>query len=569
MLPGMIAETTLAGTFARMELGAPLHAVARSSGRDRHGMVIGLATVARALTERLTSEQQLVQAAQGYLDVAGVMVLVLNIDGTISMINPRGAGILGYDTPRDLVGKSWIDLFVPERMRATTRERFNRFVGGDESAGAVLTTLVATRAGDERLIAWYSSTLTDESGRVVALLNAGNDVTDRVRAEEQLKQTGEQLRQAQKMEAVGQLTAGIAHDFNNLLGVIILNLELLSSGANQDEQGREALRDALGAASRGTELTRGLLAFARRQALRPQYLDPNTLITKAFKFLGRVLGDTIAVSLDLAPDIWHVTVDPVQLEASITNLATNARDAMPNGGTLRITTANRDLDAEQAGAHVGGRPGAYVMIEITDTGTGMTREVLERIFEPFYTTKEEGRGTGLGLSMVFGFSRQSGGHVSVSSEPGRGTTFRLYLPRATSGAARAEVATSAAAPMGQGETILVVDDNPAMRRVVARQLVKLGYRVREADGAAAAIVQLEGGGADLLFTDVMMPGVMDGYQLASYVRAHCAKTKVVLTSGGADGRTGDAGTASAFRLLAKPYGKDDLARCMRDALDRG
>jgi CheY-like chemotaxis protein len=265
-----------------------------------------------------------------------------------------------------------------------------------------------------------------------------------------------------------------------------------------------------------------------------------------------------------------VIVDPVQLESSLINLATNARDAMPNGGRLTISASNQHLDAGCCvGLHAELRPGTYVVIEMTDSGTGMTPEVLEHIFEPFYTTKEVGKGSGLGLSMAFGFAKQSGGHLTVHSKPGVGTTFRLYLPRAGVKVARPAIVASDSSPIGTGQAILVVDDNAPVRRAVTRMLAALGYQVLEADSAAAAITVLERERVDLVFTDVVMPGTMDGYQLAQYVLGRWSGTKVVLTSGFPDTKIGDdVGGAARIRTLAKPYRREELSRCVSEILDR-
>ena len=288
--------------------------------------------------------------------------------------------------------------------------------------------------------------------------------------QEQLERTKleAQLHHAQKMEAIGNLTGGMAHDFNNMLGVIIGNVDLLRDLRKDDTDVDELTREALDAAFRGADLTRRLLAFARRQPLRPQRVDVNDLISGITRLLSRTLGEDIEITLELSPEAWPIMVDPAQLESSLTNLATNARDAMPGGGRLIMVTGNRSLDADYAAQHPEVSAGGYVMIEVSDTGTGMTPEVISRIFEPFFTTKSRDKGTGLGLSMVFGFIKQSGGHISVYSEPGIGTTFRLFLPRMTEELQIVEGYTAAPLVHGNGETVLVVEDNTALRRVVTR-----------------------------------------------------------------------------------------------------
>jgi two-component system, chemotaxis family, CheB/CheR fusion protein len=380
-----------------------------------------------------------------------------------------------------------------------------------------------------------------------------------------------QLHQAQKMEAIGNLTGGMAHDFNNMLGVIIGNIDLLRDLKGDDPDIDELTREALDAAFRGADLTRRLLAFARQQPLRPQHVDVNELVSGITRLLRRTIGEDVEISLDLAAELWPVIVDPAQLEASLTNLATNARDAMPDGGHLMIVTGNRTLDADYAAQHAEVLPGGYVMLEVSDAGCGMTPEVMHRIFEPFFTTKSRDKGTGLGLSMVFGFIKQSGGHIGVYSEPGIGTTFRLFLPRMAANVPAVE--ESVATPLllhGRGESVLVVEDNAALRRVVTRQLGELGYRVLAAENAAAGLKLLDRQNVDLLLTDIVMPGGINGRELARRARQRWPEIKIVFTSGFSEARlNGDAGPLAACTpLLSKPYRKEDLASAAREALDR-
>jgi signal transduction histidine kinase len=379
-----------------------------------------------------------------------------------------------------------------------------------------------------------------------------------------------QLHQAQKMEAIGNLTGGMAHDFNNMLSVIIGNIDLLRDLKGDDPDADELMREALEAAFRGADLTRRLLAFARQQPLRPQRVDVNELVAGITRLLSRTLGEDIEISLDLSPEVWPVVVDPAQLEASLTNLATNARDAMPDGGRLMVVSSNRDLDADYAAQHTEVVAGGYVMIEVSDTGCGMAPEVMDRIFEPFFTTKSRDKGTGLGLSMVFGFIKQSGGHISVYSEPGIGTSFRLFLPRMTADSSTVEEEVATPVVHGRGETVLVVEDNAALRRVVVRQLGELGYQVVEAGNAASGLRLMEAQSIDLLLTDVVMPGGINGHELARRARQRWPEVKIVFTSGFSEARlNGDLGPLSAGTpLLSKPYRKEDLASAAREALDR-
>jgi CheY-like chemotaxis protein len=369
------------------------------------------------------------------------------------------------------------------------------------------------------------------------------------------------------MEAIGNLTGGLAHDFNNLLSVVIGNLDLLREQLTKGSGLDDLANDALQAALRGAELTRRLLAFARRQPLQPKIVDVNELIDGVSRMLSRTLGSNVEISPRLGADVWPVVVDPVQLEACLVNLAANARDAMPRGGKLQILTDNRHLDADYAGLYPGLAPGDYTLVEVTDSGTGMPPEILDKIFEPFFTTKQEGRGTGLGLSMVFGFMKQSDGHINVYSEPGVGTTFRLYLPRATTAADKAGAADTTAFALGGEETILAVEDNPGLRQLVVRQLKQLGYRCLEAEDGPSALRMLEANEVHLLFSDVIMPGGMSGYELGRAARSRWPKLKVLLTSGFPEEKlNGNGEPPWSMRLLLKPYRKEDLALLLREVL---
>jgi CheY-like chemotaxis protein len=360
----------------------------------------------------------------------------------------------------------------------------------------------------------------------------------------------------------------MAHDFNNLLGIVIGNLDLLTERLKADPAKLELANEALEAGLRGADLTQRLLAFARRQPLQPQRIDVNELVTRMSRLLARTLSENVDITLDTGSDVWPVVVDPSQLEASLVNIANNARDAMPRGGSLIISTSNRSLDEDYVATQPGLAAGNYTMIEISDTGTGMTPEVVSRIFEPFFTTKEKDKGTGLGLSMVFGFMKQSGGHINVYSEVGVGTTFKLYLPRAEMADEARAAPEVVALERGGKETVLAVEDNISLRRVVARQLKELGYQLFEAADGHEAMRILEKEKIDLLFTDIVMPGGMSGYDLARMAVARWPAMKVVLTSGFPDVKlNGNGDSLSGMRLLSKPYRKADLARTLREVLE--
>jgi nitrogen-specific signal transduction histidine kinase/ActR/RegA family two-component response regulator len=386
------------------------------------------------------------------------------------------------------------------------------------------------------------------------------DVTER-------KATERKLFHAQKMAAVGILTGGVAHNINNLLGVIIGNLELLRERTLQTKESAEYTHEALDAAVRGAELVRRMLAFARQQPLRPERVDINDLVANVVKTLQGLLGEHVELSLHLTDEkVWPVLTDTAQLEAGLVNLAVNAREAMPRGGRLGISTCNRHLGG-QADVDTAAARGDYVEIAVSDTGIGMSPEVMRHIFEPFFSTKglADKPGTGLGLSTVFGFLQQSGGHIDVESEVAVGTIFRLFLPRLPEDAAATTEGPAPRNVAGGRETVLVVEDNAALRRVVVRQLEYLGYNVLQSEDAAAALTVLGDKRIDLLFTDILMPGGEDGLTLARMALARWPLLKILLTSGFED--TMRRGDTRGLRVLEKPYQAMDLAGALRDALD--
>jgi signal transduction histidine kinase/ActR/RegA family two-component response regulator len=378
------------------------------------------------------------------------------------------------------------------------------------------------------------------------------------------------LSHAQKMETVGQLTGGVAHDFNNLLGIVTANLDLLIERLDGDAQSSELAQDALDGALRGAELTQRMLAFARKQPLQPTIIDLNEVLPGMTAMLQRTVREDIAIDMAPGDRLWRALCDKSQVENVILNLAINARDAMPAGGRLLIETANIRLDQAYAAQNFEVTAGDYVMLAIADSGTGMAPEVMERVFEPFFTTKPVGHGSGLGLSMVYGFVKQSGGHIKIYSEVGHGTTVRLYLPRAGDGPDISPEDTGAeiAARAIGTETVLVVEDDLMLRRAAVKVLGELGYAVREADSAQSALRVMESGAAvDLLFTDVVMPGGMTGVDLVMASRERRPALKALLTTGYSEIFVKTGNGDGNVDLIGKPYRKRDLAAKIRSILD--
>jgi PAS domain S-box-containing protein len=493
--------------------------------------------------------------------VTDYAIFMLDPDGRVVNWNPGAQRIKGY-TLSEIVGQHLSRFYIPEDVASGQPDK-NLCIAREQ--GRLETEGWRVRKDGSRF--WASVVLTavkDEKGELLGFAKITRDLTERRAAEER-------MRQAQKMEAIGQLTGGVAHDFNNLLAVISGNLEALQRRVTNpaDAELRRYIAGGLRGTERAAALTHRLLAFARRQPLDPAPLSVNTIITGMSEMFRRTLGESILVETVLAAGLWSVFVDPNELEASLLNLAVNARDAMPDGGKLTIEAANVHLD-EQYAAEADVRSGQYVGVFVSDTGTGMSAETVAKAFDPFFTTKDIGRGTGLGLSQVYGFIKQSGGHVKIYSEVGLGTTVKLYLPRHVSPEdAKQAPGQAPSVPHGRGESVLVVDDEPEVRHMAAEMLRELGYRAIEAmDGATALRLLAANREISILFTDVGLPGGMNGRQLADEARRQRAGLRVLFTGGYPrnaivhHGRL-DPGVA----LLMKPFTYHELASKLRSVLE--
>jgi PAS domain S-box-containing protein len=529
------------------------------------GGIVGIAKVARDITEQRKVQEALLeseQMARGIIAHALEAFIQVDEGGRVLEWNPRAEAIFGWSR-REAIGQPLTDLFLPKDFDPRYRELSARLRNADENATAgERFELEAVRKDGEKIKIEVS--LTALRRRAGCVFNSFvRDLTEKIAAEET-------LRQAQKMEAVGQLTGGIAHDFNNMLTVITGTIDILAKGVSD----QPALASIVGliseAADHGAALTGHLLAFARKQPLQPREIDINAMILESAQLMRPTLGEHIEIRSKLKSGVWPALVDPSQLSTALLNLALNARDAMPNGGELTLETGNIVLDESYAELNHDVQPGNYVVIAVSDNGTGIPEAIRDKIFEPFFSTKEVGKGTGLGLSMVYGFVKQSNGHIKIYSEEGHGTTFRIYLPQGC-GAFAEQSADPASETLraGDNETILVVEDDRLVRTSVNTQLHGLGYKTISAADAGEAIAAVEGGAAfDLLFTDLVMPGPMNGRQLAEELAKRRAPLKVLFTSGYTEDSVIHHGRLDpGVLLLAKPYRTTDLARMVRVALD--
>jgi PAS domain S-box-containing protein len=524
--------------------------------RSAAGGIVGASEIARDVTESKRTRSALNrerEERQRIFETSQDLILVSDSVGHLIQVSPSVTEILGY-RPDEMVGHNGIEFIHPEDLPGARVEM--------------------QKARKGRLIRSFETRYIHKDGHAVTLnwmgawSNAaqrhffiGRDLTEKRAAEAQ-------FRQAQKMEAIGQLTGGIAHDFNNILTVITGTISILTDAVADNPELASIARLMDEAAERGAQLTKQLLAFARKQPLQPREIDVNALLLESAKLLRPTLGEQIEISPTLADDAWPALADPNQLSTAILNLALNARDAMPNGGKLMFETLNVSLDEGYANMNNDVAVGDYVMIAVTDTGSGIPAALLDKVFDPFFTTKEVGKGTGLGLSMVFGFVKQSGGHIKIYSEQDHGTTVKIYLPRSTGAVQSASEARPQAEVERGSETVLIVEDDALVRKYVVSQVASLGYATLEAANAAEALKIIDSGTIiDLLFTDVIMPGAMNGRKLVDEALRRRPALKTLFTSGYTENAIIHQGRLDpGVLLLAKPYRKADLARMIRLAL---
>ena len=489
----------------------------------------------------------------GVLDAAVDAIILSDSSGKITRTNRAAEQLFGYKTS-ELIDQS-VNILMPEVFASLHDSFMAHHIKTGEKRIIDIGRDVEGLRKDGSVFPLHLSVGRALVNGELAFIGILHDLTAR-------KATEEALARSQRLDAIGQMTGGISHDFNNLLTVIIGNLELLEMRTD-DPKLEPLLRDALEAAELGADLTSQLMVFARRADLKPTILNLNEACTSTLSLLKRTMGEMYRITTNFSPDIASVAIDPTQLHTAIANLALNAKDAMPNGGELTISTENIEIDDSYIAQETDIERGKYVRLSVTDTGQGMSAEAQKRAFEPFFTTKTSQEGTGLGLAMVYGFVRQSGGHITVYSELDYGTSFGLYFPvlASTSGNFQSRGGEENEALVGNGQVVLVVEDNPKVRALSLERIIELGYQTLEAEnGDMAYSMILENPDIDLVFSDIMMPGTLNGHALAKRIRAEFPNIKILLTSGySSDLLSTKTPKEAAFELIRKPFRQRDLA----------
>ncbi|MEN3975756.1 PAS domain S-box protein [Emcibacter sp. SYSU 3D8] len=525
-------------------------------------VIAALFAIGRRRQERnIRALAALEDSTRTIMNAAAVGLMTIDENGIIRSFNPEAERIFGY-AENDAVGAN-VSMLMPEPEQKAHDGHIARFLGsGSSNVVGTGTRELLGRRKDGKTFPMELSVAQMTTGGRTHFVGSIQDVSER-------KATEESLRQAQKMETLSNLTGGVAHDINNMLMSVQTNLELVEDHLGDDPAAVDSMSLALEALKHGAELSNRLLAFSRKQPLQLKVTNINTLVGDTFQQLKRTLPDSINVRTSLAGDAWSAEVDPTQLANSLVSLAFNARDAMPGGGILRVETSNTRLDEADVADMEGLRPGDYVSITVTDNGCGMPPAVAARSFDPFFTTKPAGQGSGLGLSMVYGFAKQSGGHVSIESEEGKGTSVRMLFPR-TGAQSLAQIPVRTRKPaQAQGETILLVEDEPTVRAGISRILGGLGYIVHGAGSGPEAMDLIDGGLApDLILADVVLPAGMSGPEVASAVVARVPSCKVLFMSGYTDNIMGHEGRLDpGVELLTKPFPRAAIAAKLREILD--
>jgi two-component system, cell cycle sensor histidine kinase and response regulator CckA len=501
---------------------------------------------------------------RGLIETTRTGYVIVDPQGQVLDANPEYVRLTGHTELEKILGRSVLEWTV-----APDREKNAAAIKHCLHYGLVKNLELYYAGTDGRSIPVEINATVISASTGIQLISLVQDVTDRKQAEETLRKSEEQLQQAQKMEAVGKLAGGVAHDFNNILTAISGQSELLLMDLPENDSRRHGVQEIQSAADRATSLTRQLLAFSRKQIIQPTILDLNELIQNLDQMLRRLIPEDMQIVSILGANLGRVFADPGQIEQTIVNLAVNARDAMPQGGKLIIETANAALDVEYCQQHAEVKPGQYVMLAVSDTGIGINPETQSRIFEPFFTTKEMGRGTGLGLSMVYGIIKQNGGHIWVYSEPGHGTTFKIYLPRTAETREAVETSQNFATPISGSETILLVEDEDCVREITQKILRRQGYEVLSASSGPDAVVigKQHQGAIDLILSDVLMRG-MSGPETVGRLMLGHPKAKVIYMSGHTENAIVHHGVLDqGVAFIQKPFRRETLLRKVRELFD--
>ncbi len=528
---------------------------------DEGGGVEGLVHIVSDITERKAVMSQL-HFLSTAIEQAGEAVVVTDGKGVIQYVNPAFERITGFPR-REAIGQNPRILKSGEHDEAFYKNLWETVTRGETWYGRFVN---RRKDGTFYIEDATISPVRDSEGNITNFVAIKKDITEHVKLHERQQELEKQLQMAQKMEAVGRLAGGIAHDFNNMLNVILGYGDILCGGLPEGDPHREYARQIVDAAHRSASLVRELLAFSRKQPLQPVVLNLNDLLKTLEKMLSRVIGEDIRLEFILANDLWPVRVDPVQMEQVVMNLVVNARDAMPQGGSLTIETANVELDNVYALTHVSVRPGPYVMLAVTDTGCGMDKETMARVFEPFFTTKERGIGTGLGLSTVYGIVKQSGGYIWVYSEPGKGSTFKVYLPRTEEAPTwKPRDAESREKISVEGKRVLVVEDEEALRELFRETLVQFGFEVTVASNGKEALALVKRGlRPHVVVTDVVMPG-MSGKEMVEELGKVLPGIKVLYMSGYTDNAIVHHGVLDPGEpYIQKPFALGDLVAKIKE-----
>jgi PAS domain S-box-containing protein len=537
---------------------------------DADGAPLALGGIATDITERKQAETTLRELKELHESIVQTMnegVVLTDIDGKVTFINPELAALLGW-TPEELVGRSWLE-FVPPEHQAAAREADARRAAGQADRyeielqrrdGTRIPVLVGGTPRLDPLTGWFAG-----------CLGVFTDLSEQKHAERERQRLQAQLYQAQKMESVGRLAGGVAHDYNNMLSVIIGYAEMALDRLAAGDPLRADLLEILQAARHSADITRQLLGFARKQPINPRIMDLNDTVEGMLKMLRRLIGEDIDLSWQPATGLWPVKMDPIQLDQVLANLCVNARDAIEGVGKISIGTRNTHLDAIKGPDAAGFEAGDFVLLSVSDDGSGMDEETLDRLFEPFFTTKPFGQGTGLGLATVYGIERQNNGYIQVSSRPGHGAVFHIYLPRQRREAevSQASVVDSDDLPRGRGETILIVEDEAPILAVARQMLERLGYAMLTASspGQAVELARAHSGHIALVIADVVMPG-MNGRELVARLKKGSPDLKVLFMSGYTADVVAQRGVLeNDTPFIQKPFTLHELAVRVRQALE--